>query len=384
MTEEHEVIDLVSKLVQIDSANPWLVKGSVGEAEVVQFIITWLEPYGAQIHLEEAEKGRFNLVARLPGSKSSKSLCIYAHTDTVGYELWRDRALHPWVENDRLYGLGAADDKGHCAVAMLVLKSIFQKKIHLGGDLWLALLVDEEGTSSGAFDFVKRHKPDGLIVLEPFGLGSITVTHQGFGWLDIIVKGRAAHGSAPDIGVDAILHMSEVISRLGKLDREKYALSAHALNGKVVFHTGVISGGTDYATYPAECILGIEIGTQPGETIQDRVAEIQSIFNEVKELHPHFDGHVHVRLARDPFMAKNHKPLWDILASQVEKATGTQVKATGENSWGDAAIFQDAGIPTLMLGAKGDNFHAPDEWVSIPELCKLVEIIESTAIQFCA
>jgi acetylornithine deacetylase/succinyl-diaminopimelate desuccinylase-like protein len=379
MIEEKEVIDLVSKLVQIDSVNPWLVKGSVGEAEVVQFIAAWLKPYGVQIHLEEAEKGRFNLVARLPGSGSGKSLCIYAHTDTVGYELWRDRALHPRLENDRLYGLGSADDKGHCAVAMLVLKSIVESKIHLGGDLWLALLVDEEGASSGAFDFVKRHKPDGLVVLEPFGLGSITVTHQGFGWLDIIVKGRAAHGSAPDKGIDAILHMSEVITRLGKLDREKYAASAHPLNGKNVFHTGVISGGT----YPSECTLGIEIGTQPGETIQDRMAEIQSIFNDVKELHPNFEGQVHVQLARDPFMAKDHEPLWDILAAQVEKATGKQVKASGENAWGDAAIFQDAGIPTLMLGAKGDNFHAPEEWVSIPELSKLIEIIESTVIQFC-
>jgi acetylornithine deacetylase len=266
---------------------------------------------------------------------------------------------------------------------MLVMKSIIEKKIQLNGDLWLALLVDEEGTSSGAFDFVKHNKPDGMVVLEPSCLGNITVTHQGFGWLDIIVKGRAAHGSAAHIGIDAILHMSEVVVRLGKLDREKYAPSAHALNGKIVFHTGVISGGTDYATYPAECVLGIEIGTQPGETIQNRVSEIQSIFDEVKQMYPDFEGQVQVRLAREPFMVRDHQALWEVLAAQVERVTGVPARAIGENAWGDAAIFQDAGIPTLMLGAKGDNFHAPNEWVSIPELCQLIEIIESTAIQFC-
>jgi len=384
MVVERELIDLVCQLVQIDSVNPWLVKSGVGEAEVVRTIAAWLEPYGLQIHLDEAEEGRFNMVARLPGSGAGKSLCLYAHTDTVGYDLWRERALHPRVDGDRLFGLGAADDKGHCAAAMLALKSIVEKQVRLGGDLWLALLIDEEGTSSGAFDFVKRYKPDGLVVLEPFGLGSITVTHQGFGWLDIIVKGRAAHGSAPEAGIDSILHMAEVISRLGQLDRLKYAPTAHPLNGKIVFHTGVISGGTDYATYPAECVLGIEIGTQPGESIQDRLSEIQAIFEEVKGLHPNFEGHVQVRLARDPFQARDHEALWDILASQVEVVTGEKVRATGENAWGDAAIFQEAGIPTLMLGAKGDNLHAPDEWVSISELHKLIEIIEATAIRFCS
>jgi len=384
MANEQEVINLVSSLVQIDSVNPWLVQGGAGEASVVRFISTWLEPYGAKIQLEEVEKGRYNLVARLPGSGIGKSLCLYAHTDTVGYELWRGRALNPWIEGDRLFGLGSADDKGHCAVAMLALKSITENKIKLGGDLWLALLIDEEGTSSGAFDFVKQHKPDGVIVLEPSVLGRITVTHQGFGWLDVIVKGKAAHGSAPDVGVDAILHMSEVISRLGKLDREKYAPTADPLNGKIVFHTGVISGGTDYATYPAECSLGIEIGTQPGETIQDRVNEIQAIFEDVKKTYPNFQGEVQIRLAREPFSTKNHQSLWDILASQVEKVTGLQAKAVGENAWGDAAIFQEAGIPTLMLGAKGDNFHAPEEWVSISELSQLEEIIEATVTQFCS
>lgn len=384
MTDKQEVIDLVSKLVQIDSVNPWLVKDGAGEAEVVRFIHDWIEPHGVEIFREEAGKGRFNLIVKLPGLETGKSLTLYAHTDTVGYDLWRDRALNPWIEDDRLYGLGAADDKGHCAAAMLALKSIAEKQIKLGGDLRLALLVDEEGTSSGAFDFIKHHKPDALVVLEPSGLGKISITHQGFGWLDIIVKGRAAHGSAPDIGVDAILHMAEVITRLGKLDREQYAVTAHPLNDKIVFHTGVISGGTDYATYPDECVVGIEIGTQPGETIQDRVAEIQSIFAEVKQSFPNFEGQVNLKLARDPFSAKGHDTLWNILAPQVEKIAGIQAKAVGENAWGDAAIFQDAGIPTLSIGAYGENFHAPNEWVSISELVMLKDILVNTILKFCA
>lgn len=383
MVERNGVITLVSQLVRIDSVNPWLVKGGAGEAQVAAFIAEWLETLGVVVSLEEVESGRSNLVARLPGSGGGKSLCFYAHLDTVGYALWADRALHPRVENDRLYGLGCADDKGHCAAAMLAMKSLIQRGARMKGDLWLGLLIDEEGASQGAFHFVENHKPDAMLVLEPFGLERVNVTHQGFGWLDIIVYGRAAHGSAPEVGIDAILHMAEVITRLGRLDREKYAVSVHPLNGKIVFHTSLISGGSDYATYPDRCVLGIEIGTQPGETIQDRIKEIEAIFAEVKKDYPEFNGTVEVKLSRDPFIARNHQRLWDILTPLMEVEIGKPVEAAGENAWGDAQIIQDANIPTLMIGASGGHFHAPEEWVSIPDLVKLVRILERAAEQFC-
>ena len=91
-----------------------------------------------------------------------------------------------------------------------------------------------------------------------------------------------------------------------------------------------------------------------------------------------------VLLARNPFEARGHEALWQILASGVEKEIGRSGQLVGENAWGDAALFQEAGIPTLMLGAEGFNFHAHQEWVSIPELGKLAKIIEATVQRFCA
>ena len=73
-----------------------------------------------------------------------------------------------------------------------------------------------------------------------------------------------------------------------------------------------------------------------------------------------------------------------MLTSELEKEIGQKVQLVGENAWGDAALFQEAGIPTLMLGAEGGNFHAPQEWVSLPELEKLAKIIEATVQRFCA
>jgi succinyl-diaminopimelate desuccinylase len=379
-----DVIQLVSELVKIDSSNPWLVPGSPGESDVANYIASWLKPLGIEIRLEEVEPGRPNLIAIWHGTGGGKSLCLYAHSDTVGYGLWREHALAPRIEGDRMIGLGAADDKGHAAAALLAFKALVESGEKLRGDVWLLLPIDEEGTSSGSMDFVTRYHTDAMLVFEALGLGKVTVSHQGFGWLDIIVEGHAAHGSAPEVGVDAISHMAEVITRLQKLDREVYAQTAHPLNGKTVFHTGTILGGTDYATYPERCVLGIEIGTQPGETIQNRVTEIENIFSEVRTLYPSFRGRVEVILGRDPFTAQGHTELWQIVSSEMEKATGLVPVAVGENAWGDAQLFQDAGIPTLMFGAAAGNLHAPQEWVSLGELTSLANIIAGVARRYCA
>ncbi|MCJ7624379.1 MAG: M20/M25/M40 family metallo-hydrolase [Anaerolineaceae bacterium] len=384
MNEHNEVINLVSDLVRIDSSNPWLVPGSAGEFEVGNFIADWLKALGMEVWLDDVEGDRKNVIAVWRGAGGGRSLCLNAHTDTVGYDLWKYQALQPRIEGDKLYGLGAADDKGHCAAIMLAAKAVVESKTRLRGDVWVGLTIDEEGTSSGTMDFVKRYQPDAALVLEPIGLGEITISHQGFGWIDVIVYGKAAHGCVPEIGIDAIAHMSEVVTRLQRLDREVFTPNSHPLNGKTVFHTGTIAGGTDYATYPAECVLGIEIGTQPGETIKNRVREIKEIFAEVREIYPNFKGEVRVKLDRNPFEAKGYEDLWKVVAAEVERVHGQPAKAVGENAWGDAALFQEAGIPTLMFGAAGANFHAPNEWVSISELTKLVEITAATIQQFCS
>jgi succinyl-diaminopimelate desuccinylase len=383
-TNIDEVTQLISELVKIDSANPWLIPGAKGENEVSDYIARWLGPLGIDVWQDEVEGGRKNLIAVRRGIGGGKSLVFNAHIDTVGYANWNDEALIPRIEGERMYGLGSADDKGHCAAGMLAIKELVESRALLRGDVWLAMTIDEEGTSSGTMDFCRRYHPDGAIVLEAGGLNNICVTSQGFGWLDIVVHGRAAHGSAPDIGIDSILHMAEVVTRLHRLDVEKFASSAHPLNGKTVFHTGTIQGGTDYATYPSQCLLGIEIGTQPGETIQSRIDEINKIFQEIKSLYPDFYGEVKINLDRNPFYTQGSEDLWRILSGEIERVTGNPVRRVGVNAWGDAALFQEAGIPTLELGANGANFHAPQEWVFLPDVLKLVEILQATARAYCA
>ncbi len=379
-----EAVRLISDMVRIESVTPWLIPTGSGEGAIAAFIATWLDGTGADIEIVDVEPGRPNVLARLRGTGGGPTLCLNAHSDTVGYANWADEALVPRLDGDRLYGLGAADDKSGCAAGMLVLASLARSGARLRGDLLVACVADEEGISIGSEHLAQLAGIDAAIVIEPQPTEDLVVQHQGFGWIDVITHGVAAHGSAPDTGVDAIVHLAEVISRMHLLDRTEFAAHPSAMNGRTVFHTGTVSGGTDYATYPNRASVGIEIGTQPGEHLSDRVAEIEAIFAEIAATEPGFRGEVNVRLDRDPFMAEGHERLQDLVAAAMRDVLGRPPKITGMNAWTDAALMQAAGIPTLLIGSTGGNYHAPGEWVSVSEFVRLCAILEQATTNFLA
>jgi acetylornithine deacetylase/succinyl-diaminopimelate desuccinylase-like protein len=381
--DQEQTTSLLADLVRIESVTPWLIPDGSGERGVAEFMTSWLADLPVKVEIEEIEPGRVNLLATLRGRGDGPTLCINAHADTVGYANWADRALLPEIQGDRMIGLGAADDKSGCAAGLLALRELVETGSRLQGDVVLACVADEEGVSIGTEHLVRTHTIDAAIVVEPDALPRLVVEHQGFGWIDVIVHGKAAHGSAPEEGIDAIVHMAEVIRRLDQRDREEFATTSDSFNGKTVFHTGTLQGGTDYATYPSRAVLGIEIGTQPGERLADRVREIEETLEECAQELPGFRGEVGVKLDRDPFQAKGHEPIVEALDAAAEKVIGRPFEPCGLNAWADAALMQAAGIPTVMLGPAGGNFHAPDEWVSIPEVSSLAQILVEAIRTFC-
>jgi acetylornithine deacetylase/succinyl-diaminopimelate desuccinylase-like protein len=379
-----QVIELLGAMVRIESVTPSLIPTGAGEAKVAAYMADWLAGAGADVEVLEAAPGRPNVLARLRGSGGGPTLCLNAHSDTVGYAGWPDEALAPRVDGDRIYGLGAADDKGGCTAAMLALAAISESGARLRGDLLVACVADEEGHSIGTEHLVRQGGIDAAIVIEPQPTHELVVEHQGFGWIDVITHGVAAHGCEPDTGVDAIVHLAEVITRLHRLDSDVFQPHASKLNGRTVFHTGTISGGTDYATYPSLAQVGIEIGTQPGESLSDRVAEIEAIFAEIAESEKRFSGEVVVRLEREPFVASGHEALQDEVTKAMRTVLDREPVITGMNGWTDAALLQAEGIPTLLLGSTGGNYHTAGEWASISEIVRLTEILEGTARGFLA
>ncbi len=381
-TPASDAVKLISDLVRIESVTPWLVEGGAGEGAVADYVVDWVSDLPVEVARDEFAAGRVNVLLTLRGTGGGPTLCLNAHLDTVGYAGWADTALEPRLDGDRLYGLGAADDKGCCAIALLVLRHLATHGPRLPGDLVVACVADEEGVSAGTARLLENLQADAAVVLEADALPRLVVEHQGFGWIDLVFQGRAAHGSAPDEGVDAIVGMAEALTRLRRLDETEFARHARGANGRTVFHTGTVHGGTDYATYPSRCVLGIEIGTQPGEHVSDRVAQIESILAEAREAVPGLATEVIVRVDREPFLATGHDGLRAALDRAAQERLGSALAEVGMNAWTDAALMQNAGIPTVLLGPLGGNFHAPEEWVSTSEVATLVDLLVDATVDY--
>ena len=112
MITKNDIIKTISDLVKIDSINSWLIPNGSGEKEVQTYIQEYLNKHGIPSEFEQIDDTHYNLFATLKGTGGGKNITLYAHADTVGCELWAERALIPELQGDRLIGLGAADDKG--------------------------------------------------------------------------------------------------------------------------------------------------------------------------------------------------------------------------------------------------------------------------------
>ena len=208
---------LLERLVSINSVNPTLVPGAPGEAEIASVIAGHLRALDLDVHVEEVAPGRPNVVGVLDTGVPGPSMMFCGHTDTVGVE-GMPAPFSPVLREGRLYGRGAQDMKAGVA-AMIDAVRVAVAHGFTRGRLVVAAVVDEEYASLGADALVERRTADLAVVTEPTDL-KIGVAHKGFAWLEVETRGRAAHGSRPRDGRDAILRMGRVLQRLEALDRE--------------------------------------------------------------------------------------------------------------------------------------------------------------------
>ena len=358
--------ELAAELVRIDSVNPDLVPGGAGEAELARFVADWLEDAGLEVEVEEVAPGRPNVVGRARGSGGGPTLLLNAHMDTVGYE-GMEAPLQPRVENGRLYGRGAYDMKGSLAAIMVAGAEAAQAGLR--GDVLVAAVVDEEVFSIGAEAVARGYRADAAIVSEPTEL-RLVVAHKGFVWMEVETKGRAAHGSRPDLGEDAIVAMGRVLTGLGVLADALLANPSHPLLGSGSVHASLISGGVELSTYPESCVLGLERRTVPGETVELVERQIREIAG---------DAEIRTTFVREPFQVAPEEPL---VRAVVRHAGGPEV--AGVPFWADSAVFAAAGIPTVVFGPGGEGAHAQVEWVGLADLERCKDVYVAVARELCA
>jgi acetylornithine deacetylase len=362
------LVDLLADLVRIDSINPDLIEGAAGEGEIARFVARWMDGAGLDVEVEEVAPGRFNTVGVARGSGGGKTLLLNAHMDTVGIA-GMERPFEPAVENGRLHGRGSYDMKA--GLAAIMLAGADAARAGLAGDVIVTAVCDEEVASIGTARVAERFRADAAIVSEPTEM-RLALAHKGFVGFEIETKGRAAHGSRPDLGVDAIAHMGHVLVGIEELDRRLRAEPTHRLLGSGSLHASVIEGGQEFSSYPERCLLKGERRTIPGETD----AHIE---DELRELLGEIDGEIRAVVAREPFETAEDAPIAELVARH---AGGPEV--VGVPFWADSALLAAADIPTVVFGPAGEGAHAVEEWVDLASAERCAEIYAAVARELCA
>ncbi len=372
--------DLAARLVAIDSTNPDLVPGGAGEGEIARFVAGWLERAGLEVTVEDAAPGRPNVVGIARGRGGGRSLLLNAHTDVVGGGGMADPFV-PRIDGDRLYGRGAYDMKASLAAIMLAGAEAVRRG--WAGDVIVAAVADEEFASVGTQRLAATVRADTAVVAEPTD-EALCIAHKGFAWLEVETRGRAAHGSLPDEGIDAIAAMGPVLSGVAMLDRRLGEREPHPLLGRGSVHASLIAGGTELSTYPDRCLLSLERRTMPGESPAAVEAEIHAIL-EAAALDDHrFEAALRTTLWRDPFEVAEDDPFVVLARDAIACATGRKPEITGAFGWMDSALLSAAGIPTIVYGPLGAGAHADEEWVDVPSADRCLAGLLAIANAVCA
>ncbi len=366
-----ETAELLARLIEIDSVNPALVPGGAGEAEIAAFTAAWLSDRGLAARVDEVAPGRANAVAVARGAGGGRSLLLCAHVDTVGIE-GMEAPFDPRVEDVRMHGRGSFDMKGGVAAVMAGAAAV--AGAGLRGDVIVALVCDEEHESIGAERVAREIRADAAIVTEPTEL-EVCVAHKGFVWLDVETAGVAAHGSRPDLGVDAIAAMGDVLVGLSRLGSRLAGSRPHPLLGTGSVHASLIEGGQELSSYPERCLLRIERRTVPGEALADVEAQIAEIAGGA-DVRPTFE--------RVPFEVASDAPIVDAVRRQAVVVLGREPATIGHAAWMDAAVLSAAGIPTVVFGPSGAGAHAVEEWVDLGSVERCAQVLEAVAREWCA
>ena len=377
---ESDPVVILQQLVRIDSVNPDLVPGAAGEVRIATWCGDWLRGHGFVVTVLEQTPGRPSVVGVKRGAGAGRSLMLNAHLDTVGVATYVGDPFSGELRDGRVYGRGALDTKS--GVAAILVAAARASAGVLAGDVIVTLVADEEFGSIGTEEVLRGFHADAALVVEPSGL-ELTTAHRGFAWFELELTGLAAHGSQPELGVDAIWHAGLALRALDGLRQQLNAAPAHASLGHGAVRVSQISGGDDAATVAARCVLTLERRMLPGQSPDSVEAELRALFTELAHTEPQFQFTLSRLVARAAFEAEPDWPIVRALSANVQRVVGRAATTRGEPFWTDAGLILEAGIPCVVFGADGEGLHADTERADTQSVRALAEVLEGTIIEFC-
>ncbi|HET8928325.1 MAG TPA: M20/M25/M40 family metallo-hydrolase [Microbacterium sp.] len=380
------VVALTAELVAIDSVSPSLVPGAPGEAAIAAHLAERLSASGFAVRLLPApgDVSRVSLIATRTGSRPGRTVVLNGHLDTVGV----DGMPEPFaarIDGGRLTGRGASDMKG--GIAGLVVAAEQLVASDAPGTIIVALVADEEDGSVGAeavIDELRGRRMDLCLIAEPTWL-DLPAAHRGYAVVEVDLRGRAAHSSQPDEAIDAMHGLRELLVRVADADQELPRRPGHPLVGNGSLMATVARAGSAPFTVAATAEVVIERRTVPGESA-DPLAEVQTLVDGAVAAVPGLRADVRLTLQRDAWELDAAGPaaaFAQLLAASLS-ATGPEPARTGAPYWMESALWQAAGVPTVVCGPAGGGLHAVDEWVELGQLRRFPVAVADAGGRFLA
>ena len=386
LTVSEETVDAyLAELVAIPSVNPSLDPKGSGEAAIGEQLAAYLSELGLELDRQLPAPGRPTILGRWPGAGDGRRLLLNGHSDTVSADGMTIPAFEPNRDGPWLYGRGAYDMKSGLAAILAAVQALREAGVRLRGDLIVAFTPDEEYASIG-MDRLVTHPwvagADAAVITEPTGLEIVTC-HKGFGWYEIITIGRAAHGSRPDLGIDAIYHMGRVLGRLEALDTDLARRGSHPHMGRTAVHGSLITGGTELSTYPPSCTLQVEWRTLPGDPPGEAPARLQALLANLTTADPAFRASLRTMLERGAFDLPTDHPIVAVLQATGARVLGHPPALGGMTGWPESEVLNRAGIPTVLFGPSGEGAHAALERADVPSVARCAEVLAALVQDWC-
>ena len=370
MHPESPVVRLLSKLVSIPSINPSLDQESVGcgEEPVTAFLEEASQNAGLITERQKVATGRDNLLVRLtPAGEVRYRVLLAPHLDVVPAPL---EAFTTKIIGNQLHGRGACDTKGSVACffqALLDLASSSKRPQHT--EILFVGLVDEEFAQGGSRAFaVSAITGDLAIVGEPTSL-EVVSSHKGSLWIQLETVGKAAHGSTPEKGVNAIEKMHQAMNLLlGDYQNSLHSKSDPLLESPTL-SLGTIKGGDQPNIVPSRCKLELDRRTIPGETPESVMEELHALFGELGQSAPT------IKISRTvPCPPLRTNP--DLPFAKLLLKSANQKETKGVPYFTDASPLSMGGTPALVFGPGNiEQAHAEKEWIDLEELKKVHSIV---------
>jgi succinyl-diaminopimelate desuccinylase len=363
---DRDAISLTKSLLRFDTVNP-----PGRERDCARFAGAMLQEWGYEVQYHEYSDTRTSVVARAGGSGRKAPLCLTGHLDVVplGAREWSKDPFSGETDGDKLYGRGASDMKAGVA-AILMAARAFSGKLSATPGVVLVLTAAEEGGCVGSAQLAKTQllgKAGAMIVGEPTSNYPL-VGHKGSIKFHARFKGVSAHGSMPELGVNAIYKAAKAVSALQGFD---FGTPTHAVMGKPTLNVGTMEGGNTVNAVPDSARFGVDIRTVPGmdhEALLERIrgslgeAELE-VFSNLK---PVWTAPEHEWIQR----------VFEICKPYLDEPARARTAPYMTDAANLLKVY--AGAPTVVLGpGEAAMAHQTDEYASQERIRQSVAIYEA-------